>query len=240
MIRVAIVDDNPEILSFLEKKIQQHYGDELVIKTISSTDDFYDEIEGGNGNDYDVVLMDIVMGDRTGIELANEYLVRHQRSKMIFITGHAEMSPEIFSSRPVGLVHKPIKDYKLFETIDRAIKLHGEDHGEYVRIETKSQIYNIAISEIRYVESKGHYLNIYTSNNMDSINMKLSDLEKMVEGIKDSAFIRCHQSFCVNARYISNFSNNSIVLTDGTVIPVSRNKQTKAKEVFLDYIGRRV
>lgn len=238
MIKIAIVDDNREILAYLYDKVRGHYGDEVLIKTISSSGDFYEEMEVNNSGDYDIILMDIVMGDKTGVELANDYLIRHQRSKMIFITGYTEMSPEIFKSKPAGLVHKPIKEHKLFEAIDKAIEQHNNDLNEYIKIETKTQIYNISLAKICYVESEGHYIIIYGGEGTISVNMKLSEFEKKIaESGTQMTFVRCHQSYLVNTRYIRKMNNNSLLLADNVLIPVSRNKQAKTKEIFLDYLG---
>lgn len=59
----------------------------------------------------------------------------------------------------------------------------------------------------------------------------------MVEPFNEECiFIRCHQSFTVNAKYVASLTSNIIFLRDNTRIPVSRNKQSRTKEIFVKYI----
>lgn len=52
-------------------------------------------------------------------------------------------------------------------------------------------------------------------------------LESLLQRLDSNAFSRCHNSFVVNLRYVREYRRNSILLENGTEIPVSR-KYTQA------------
>ena len=54
--------------------------------------------------------------------------------------------------------------------------------------------------------------------------------EKMdIFGVKleEPQFCRCHRAFMFNIYYLEKFSKNEIKLSDGVIIPVSKNRQQK-------------
>lgn len=238
MIRVGIIDDQKDILEYLAGAIKLHYRDMVYISAISSAEEYEYEAEYGNINDYDILLIDIVLGENSGIDMAQKYLNRDSRTKVIFMTGFVDYSPEIFKANPAGLLHKPIVEEKLFETLDRVIEEHNNEEKSFITLESKDKIYNIAVNKIIYAESNGRRLIIHQETDTIIINMKMDDLEKMLmSGDNSQAFIRCHQSYIVNARYVRSFGNRAIALNSKEEIPVSQNRQAAAKEKFLSYLG---
>lgn len=83
--------------------------------------------------------------------------------------------------------------------------------------------------EVLYVESKKHYLTFYEMFQSQVFRMKLDECH----GMLPDDFIRVHQSFLVNAKFIRSFKKETIELVDGRVIPVSRRKYKEAREKFL-------
>ena len=67
------------------------------------------------------------------------------------------------------------------------------------------------------------------------VNMKLSDLEERLP----EYFVRVHQSYLVNMKQIRVFSAKGVELVDRRVIPVSRPRYAKAKDIFLQFLGEK-
>ncbi len=47
-------------------------------------------------------------------------------------------------------------------------------------------------------------------------------------------FIMAHQSFIVNKIYVAGIRKNELFLTDGAVIPISRQRLKTVKSLFID------
>lgn len=107
---------------------------------------------------------------------------------------------------------------------------------------SKGQIYfkegnqRISLEQIAIIESRSHSLEftIYEHSVEKKYTMpgKLADIQILLSG---SGFIRIHQSYLVNLRYIRNMSYNQAILWNGVVVPVSRSRHQEAKKKLLLY-----
>ena len=97
-------------------------------------------------------------------------------------------------------------------------------------MKTASEVRNIPLNDIYYFESNRRVLVIHTRKGEVTFYGKLDDIQKNLAG-KD--FIRTHQSFLVNALKIKTVKKDSVELSDGEVLPVSKSRATAVKEAYL-------
>ncbi|MCB0376480.1 MAG: LytTR family transcriptional regulator, partial [Sinomicrobium sp.] len=91
----------------------------------------------------------------------------------------------------------------------------------HIILKDKTKIY---ISDLLYVKSDGHYLNIFLSNGKNHfVRGKLSRLKEELP----PNFIQCHRSYIVNANFIKQINTNSIILINKERIPLSRGYKDK-------------
>lgn len=65
---------------------------------------------------------------------------------------------------------------------------------------------------------------------------QINDLQKQ---LADFSFIRPHQSFLVNLKYIDRIRNYTIYMTNGMEIPVTKPRYVEVKEKFFDIFLKR-
>lgn len=97
-------------------------------------------------------------------------------------------------------------------------------------VPTKNGTLFINEQDIIYCQANGSYTKIFTSENNTLLITK--GLHKIQDSFSDE-FIRIHHSFIVNLNHVVGYSidkPNSVTLTNGTVLNVSRNR----KKSFLD------
>lgn len=238
MYRFAIVDDVREVNDHIKNLLLDKFQDGCYIKTFNSAEELNRYDESAVVKDYDIVFMDIVLAEESGIDLAIEYEKKHPLTKFIFITGYVELSPEIFKANPSGLLHKPIEAHALNEVVDRVLKKNVEQDLNTIIIESKDTIYKISIEDIKYIESEGHHIFVNYRDEALCIRMKLTDLLALIISKKPTnCFIRCHQSYVVNAKYISSFGKKDIILYGDIVIPISKTKHSDAKKEYIKYLA---
>ncbi|MDE7284891.1 MAG: LytTR family transcriptional regulator DNA-binding domain-containing protein, partial [Lachnospiraceae bacterium] len=81
----------------------------------------------------------------------------------------------------------------------------------------------VSVNDILYFESLAHHIIFHL---ISSKNFEVKDsMEHMIQTLQHPNFVRVHRSFCVNLDYIDNIKLPQITMTDGTEIPISRNKQ---------------
>ena len=100
---------------------------------------------------------------------------------------------------------------------------------------SKSFIARVRAEDIWYVESERRVLTVHSREEDIRVNMKLSDLEERLPEF----FVRVHQSYLVNMKQIRVFSAKGVELADRRIIPVSRPRYAKAKDIFLQFLGEK-
>lgn len=236
MIRIGICDDDYRILESLRRTVEIQYKDQAVVTGWKSPWDVLEQFENTSYCSLDIILIDIVLQEQNGIELAKKIQKHSRRTKIIFITGYIEFAPDIFQVEPVYLLKKPIRIEKLKEAIDRAIEKLQEEERQEVVLQNKGAVLRININYVSYIENQKRKQIIYENDNIVSVYMKMDELEERL----GMTFVRCHHSYLVNMGYIKNFTSRAIELMDGTIIPVSRPKSKQAKKRFLLYLGEKI
>lgn len=84
--RVILVDDEQKFIKMLAKRLAFRG---IQADVVFSGDD---AIKKMSSTDYDVAVLDIKMPGISGIKLKKELTLRHPDLKIIFVTGHGEVS----------------------------------------------------------------------------------------------------------------------------------------------------
>lgn len=104
---------------------------------------------------------------------------------------------------------------------------------KYFILENKKGTLRIAYSDILYVMSDRRKAIIYQPNGKtDSLYCKLDEIETQLDG----RFIRCHQSYLINARYIRGIDVDGFMMVGDIFIPISQKKYWASKRRYIQYI----
>lgn len=192
-------------------------------------------LESNRKSNYEIIFLDIDMPDLNGIEIARIIKNQSPKSLIIFVTGKDELVYKSFEAHPFGFIRKvKLKDEISKVVIDIIKELSRSDC--MINFKIDGIYYKLFIDEIAYIESKGNYIIINTTDGLaykykDSINKK--EIELSGQG-----FVRTHEKYLVNFKYIFKINKMSITLVQNLDIPVSRRRMSMLKEGFLEYYGR--
>lgn len=169
-------------------------------------------------NDFDILLLDIEMGDLNGVELAKEIRTNDDNVQIIFITGYMEYIADGYEVSALHYLMKPLNGDKLLETLDRAVtKLKKNE--QHIIIKSNEEVYKILLSDIKYIEVNGNYTTIF-GKNIYKCKRTLSDILKEL----DDNFFKISRSYVLNLTYISRVSKTQVFLTNGDIIPLPRGR----------------
>lgn len=218
--KLFICDDELSTLKFLEKIIVGHYGEVHSVFAFPDADSMLACDETA-----DILISDIKINDKNGIEAATELLKKSPDTKVIFFTAYPmEFFEDIFKSfRPFGFIGKPINEELLFCHIDNIIEKSAKK--ETLDFSSKGIAHSIPLNNIMYIESHGRQKFIFTKNDIYITNFSFDDIISKL----NSDFSRSHIAYIVNQNYVSKIISNSCLLTNNKVIPISR----KYKRSFL-------
>lgn len=233
MYRLAVCEDEDGMrfqLHTLCEEILAEMAIPFEITTYSSAETL--EAAFAEQRQYDLLLLDIQMDGKTGIELAHDLRNQNNRTSIIFITGSEEYLREGYSVQPIQYLLKPITREMLAQAIaiDRKIN-HSQ---QTVTLCTGSKTVTLPITEIRYIEILNHRLHIHMTDGEQSFLRTMAEMEQM---LPTEQFCRCHNSFLVNMGYIKEISRTGLTLRDGTKLPVGRQFYNHMQSSFIRYMN---
>ncbi|MCL2775622.1 MAG: LytTR family DNA-binding domain-containing protein [Oscillospiraceae bacterium] len=230
-IRMAICDDEQQQAEYIRAIINKWAEQNRIqIRTdmFSSAEDF--KSTWNESEKYDILLLDIQMGGQNGVELAKEIRKSDTKTSIVFITGFADYMAEGYDVSALHYLMKPVKEDKLFEVFDKAVK-NLEKDTEFLSFTINRKDIFIPLRDIIYIESSLHYVIINTEREQYKIKMPLAEIETKLGG----GFYKCTRSFIVGLRYIRRISKDEIILTDGVSVPLGRGLYKDINKAFIKY-----
>lgn len=89
--------------------------------------------------------------------------------------------------------------------------------------------YYIPFGDILYVSSEGRKIKVFTTHGEQEFYGKLRDVSKRLSG----SFLNIHNSYIVNPEYVTHYSYDSVELTDGTILPISKANRKQVRQRIL-------
>lgn len=234
MINVAICDEIEKHRKYLEGLIREYFVtltyDIHIINFTSGEQliNYYICEKSG----IDIIFLDVYLGQDNGIEVAKKIREFDEVVKFIFTTTSTEYALESFCVFPFNYLIKPIDKDGLFKVLKHAILLIDKEKQKSIVIKFDNEMHTIFFKDIKYIESFGKKINIYTKKGIFIFNSKLDQVEAK---INDKRFLRCHKSFLVNMDYISGIEDYSFRLLDNSEVPIKQRELSRIKESYYSY-----
>ena len=181
-------------------------------------------------NSYDVIFLDISMRGQNGMELARQIREKEKDVILVFVTSDASY---VFDGYEVGAYRylmKPVDEKKLWEILDYARTQKEVEEENYILVKKDSQSVRVNLKDIIYIEAQKHYVNLCMENK-ESINIKTAFTELLQETQeKSDTILLTHRSYAVNIEKVVRIGRTECVLSDSSVIPVSRSFYKEVNE----------
>lgn len=172
----------------------------------------------------DIFLIDIQLEGSSGIELGKRLIKTYPQIKIIFISGYIRYAPEVYEVPHVYFVWKPDLEVRLPQALQMACR---QSRRSILPLNWKGHRKFIFMDDIMYIERELRKSRIVLPEQEHYVYMTL---EELMDRLQEQRFIRIHKSYIVNFDHISEFCRQSIVLRDGTQLPVSRTYRAAVSE----------
>lgn len=179
-------------------------------------------------SDYDILLLDIEMGDVDGVTMAKEIRKNNDTVQIIFITGYSDYISEGYEVAALHYLIKPVKEEKLCSVLDRAAKKLSRNE-KILNFEIGGEMVRVPIHQLRYADVMGNYVTLHAKEEY-TVKMTLGELEKQL----DERFYRAGRSVIVNLSAITRVTKNEIRLSDGTAIPLPRGAYERINRAIIN------
>lgn len=236
MIKIAICDDDALCLAWIQDLILLQGACVLPeLRTFSGSSDLTSAIME-DGYLPDIAVLDIVMPGGSGIQLAKQLNLVCPSCSIIFLSAHLNLATEVYETRHSYFVLKSQAEGKIGAAIKKALEEQASREHIYIRCNGREQL--LPVSEVLFMERKLKKTSVVQMSGQEYLVSEKPD--ELLQQLKASSFVRCHQSFWVNLDHIRSMGPESFLLTTGREIPISRSRRAEAKAAFHSSLCRSV
>lgn len=221
MLVVGICDGEQAVRSLLASYVQRFHaetGEEIRLLSYSTGE----KMMKNYILELDLIFLEIPLRKMNGLMLAEYIRQQDTQVRIVFLTTVLSYVLEAYNVGASNYLLKPLGYSKFVQEVTQVLKQKWNKDSRCFLVQNKSGIYKIYFHEVRYLETSKKNILVHTEQATISSPKKMKQYEQLFCA---TSLVRCHAGFIVNLRYFHKLENSMVVLTDGTRIPVSRNRR---------------
>lgn len=231
---ILICDDEIQYIEDIEKNVNNFFvekGQKVCFKHFTDGDKALND----NLGQYDIVFLDIEIGEVKGIKIAEMIKAQNRHTVIFFITAYNNYLDDAMDLNAFRFLSKPLDIKRLFAGLEKASELIDNTVINFM-VKDSNTVYKISASDIIYVEILGRYTKVVTT---DGAYMSNNSMNYWQEKLVASFFYLVHKSFIVNTNYITKYNNDHVILNNSFDIPIAYRKRAPFRQYFLRKIEER-
>lgn len=239
MLRIAVCDDDRDAVSSniqITEQCLRELGAVGEITDYTRSENLFCDIAEDHLF-YDLILLDIEMPGKTGMELAQRIKPFLPNVKIIFITSHIEYAIDAFELSIFRYVPKDDIKRRLPAAVKDAVKLLELEEGKVYTIQTTRRLERIPYKEILYIERDGKNASIHTPGGTAKVRRTL---QQVFDELGSEEFLFIDRGCIVNMIHIMQIRDGMAVLKGGLTLPVSRSHLQDVKDQINAYWGMHI
>ena len=212
--KIAVCDDEPIFLEMIRKELEQYYKSlDVMIETFHSGEDLLRVIKR-NPQIYRCIFLDIEMPGLSGLDTAEKVKEMGLSIPVILLTSHTEYAMQGYEVGAFRFLGKPVEQEKLHQALESVEKMEAEGRRLSVRVDGKD-------------------LFIQTEKERYLIRGKIKD---QLFQLPEEQFFQIHRSWIINLRKVYSYDGKKVFLTEGTQIPVGRNRRESFQRMMSKWV----
>lgn len=232
--RIAICDDEKLFAISLEKALVELGHDSSLVKSYSSGEELLTAIRK-NTHSFDLIFLDIEMARMNGIQTAKEIRCENESVSIVLVTNYTSYWQEGYKINALQYLLKPVTQGELRELLEKVERQLSKERDNCLFIRSKGIEVRICLHDIKYFDIYKERISVFTtSSEIYEFYCLISLLERELE---PKGFFRIHKSILMNLDYFYKRKEYDLYLTDGTMLPISRNRVSAFKEALMKRHG---
>lgn len=229
MYRIGICDDDKALCAGLEEQIYR-IAKELSVKTDVevwySGESILNDLR--NGTQLELIFLDIELVRKDGISVGKFIRdgLEDMQTHIVYISSKQSYAMQLFKTQPLDFLIKPVSNEQLKEVLVRSLK-QKRSPDIFFEYQKGSSIRRIPTKDIAYFMSMDKKIRLVTKDSEEEFYGKLKSIPEKLP----VDFVMIHQSYIINQLYVSEYSYDSVKMSDGTVLSISKpyRKTTRSK-----------
>jgi two-component system response regulator AlgR len=210
-LRVLLVDDEPLARLRLRSLLQD--ARDPAAEVVGEAGDVTQALDLLRTQPCDLVLLDIRMPGRDGMQLAETLRGQPQPPSVVFVTAHGSHALRAFELDAVDYLTKPVRRERLQAALQRVHQRRTAapsapaplDEALALVVHERTRTLRIPLEEVLYLRAEMKYVTLHTATRSHVLDEPLADLEQRL-GV---GFIRIHRNALVARRAVRELQRRS-------------------------------
>lgn len=186
-------------------------------------------------NNINLILLDINMGDFSGIQLLE---TANTNSQVIITTAYNEYALKGYDLNVTDYLLKPYTFDRFIQAIDKVQKNlqkgPASPERKFIFIKTEHRLEKVLLSDILFIEGMRDYRKVHTIHKKIMTLQTFKDFEKEIPA---AAICRVHKSYMVSVDRIDTIEKETVIIGN-TAIPISETYKKAFFDVIMQAGGR--
>lgn len=222
VLKILIVDDEPEARELLKYMLQDQEG----VKIVAMAGHVDEAVMLLNREHPDIVFLDIQMPEKDGFQFIEQVSSSGYNPGIIFVTAFDNYVIQAIRNSVFDYILKPLQMDELIQAIERYRTKEGNIQSKDIRrlieamkgnnpvkfkLNTRSGYILINPLEVVYCKADGNYTHIKLINgNQEITTQNLGSIEDL---LREGSFFRVSRSYLVNLKFLARVDRKSTSCT---------------------------
>lgn len=241
MFKIAVCDDMPLHTKILIKLLKTYKEERtgLLFEThvYHSPDDLLKDV--AKGKKFSIFLLDIIMQDTDGIELARQIRETDENVPLVFVTQSDEHALDAFGVSAVQYIVKPIKKDALFSSLDKIFAYLDHRSDSFTTVSSLGRVMTLLRSSVVVVENAGRVLryHLVSGEYVDSKAIRTTFSAALSDLLQDKRFLFVHQSYVINMEHVKELHGRRFRMINGMEVSIPRPRFSATRKIYLDFLS---
>ncbi|MEG1049463.1 MAG: LytTR family DNA-binding domain-containing protein, partial [Oscillospiraceae bacterium] len=170
-----------------------------------------------------------------GIETAMNIRRYDTEVPILIVTSTPEYAIDGYKVNASRYILKPVEKSGFLREVQGLLDRGYKNKCRYYSFTCDSGVVKLELDSIGYFESDMRTITAHTQEKSYAFTGKIKELE---EQLKNQDFVRVHKSYIVNLRSVHRIFKDTITMSDGGVVPLSKNRSKEIHALLLEYMEK--
>lgn len=171
---------------------------------------------------FDIVFMDIYMGEISGVEAARALRARDKDCKLIFLTVSGDFMREGFSLNSAHYLVKPVREEDFLQAMENC-RIRRSCQVPLLTVISDRRTIRIATKDIIYMDVRMRCATVHIRTESLPIGRSFNAIAEDL--LADERFLLCNRGLLVNMDFIVAQMGNDFLLSNGERLPIAPRRR---------------
>jgi len=231
-LKIAIVDDDKNAYETLKSYLNELLSDCGEISYYPSGEEFLSACQPG---DFDLIILDIFMGELTGMEVARKIRQTDGEVRIAFSTTSNEFASESYEVNACYYLHKPFEKSSVKAMLDRVNVAELEKMRTLLLPDGTS----VVLRNIIYADCSSHCVTLHDKYSQNTVLR--ANFSKIAQLLCEYPYFFCPtKGIVVNFYEVAMQGNDTFKMSDGSIIPISRRKAKETVDAYSSFLFKQL